>query len=155
MCVLPQVPVSLLVASRTAKATWGRVLASESCHGVRLSEALLVVGETSHVPFTACDDEELPVAHGLPSADDGRRFTVRQGETHSIVSYLGEGVYEVAIKAELYGTDAMQVELGGIVVAPPLNLKATCPNTGRTASLATGLRPANHACTFMVVQSAC
>ena len=133
-----QVPVSLIVASQTAKAVWGHVLAHESCVGIRLSEALLVVGTASRVPFTACDAEELPVAHGLPSATDGRRFTAQQGETRYAVAYLGEGTYEVAPRAIRHGTEVMTIELDGAVAAPPLLLLARCPSMGRTAALPSG-----------------
>ena len=146
-----QVPVSLLVASQTAKAAWGHVLANESCVRIRLSEALLVVGTASRVPFTACDAEELPVAHGLPSATDGRRFTAQQGETRRAVSYLGEGAYEVASRAERNGTEFLQIDLDGAVAAQPLLLLARCPSMGRTAVLATGgvcCRSCMHSCTM-------
>ena len=148
-----QVPVSLLVASQTAKAAWGRVLANESCDGIRLSEVLLVVGTASRVPFTACDAEELPVAHGLPSATDGRRFTARQGETRYSASYLGEGRYEVTASAERHGTDVMQIELDVALASPPLLLQARCPSMGRTAALATGAlccRPCVHSCIYAI-----
>ena len=148
-----QVPVSLLVASQTAKAAWGRVLVNESCDGIRLSEVLLVVGTASRVPFTACDAEELPVAHGLPSAIDGRRFTARQGETRYSASYLGEGRYEVSPRAKRYGTDVMQIELDLALASPPLLLRARCPSIGRTAALATGAaccRPCVHSCIYAI-----
>ena len=132
-------PVSLFVASETAYAAWGRVLSNETCAGIRLSKKRLVVGVVSHVPFTACDDEALPVVHGLPSATDGRRFTARQGERQFAVSYLGEGAYEVAVEVELHGTDVMQTELGGVVTGTHLKLVATCPSTGRTAALPSGV----------------
>ena len=133
-----QVPISLFVASRTACAAWGRVLTNETCAGTRLSEVRLVVGVVSHVSFTACDDEALPVAHGLPSSVDDRRFTARHGETQRAVFYLGGGAYEVAMQAEKHGMDVMQIGLDGAPAAPPLNLLATCPFIGRTAALVTG-----------------
>ena len=131
-------PISLFVASETATAAWGRVLSNETCSGIRLSKEFLVVGAVSHISFTACDDEDLPVTHGLPSATDGRRFAARQREKEIAVSYLGEGSYEVAVQTELYGTDVVQIELGGAATGSPLELVATCPSTGRTSALSTG-----------------
>ena len=69
-----------------------------------------MVGVESSVPFTACDDEDFPVAHSLPSAIDPRQFIARQGSLERTIEYQGEGVYEVAVRAELHGTEALQVE---------------------------------------------
>ena len=133
-------PVSLFVSSRTAKAEWGRVPSDETCTGTHLPEAFVVVGAVSHVPFTACDGESLPVVHSLPSAADPRRFTATLNGTSSPLTYLGDGLYEVSVLVERHGTDVLQVEIDGAVVSPPLNLVARCPGTGRTASLSTGAR---------------
>ena len=131
--------MALFVSSRTAKAEWGRVPASEACTGTHLPHApRLVVGAESNVPFTACDSENLPVAHSIPSATDRRSFTATFSGTSSPLTYLGEGTYEVAVLAELHGTDVLQVNIDGDAAVPPLDIEAACPSTGRTATLPTG-----------------
>ena len=131
------VPVRLSVASRTDAVVWGRVGADERCSSANVTEASVVVGVESAVRFTACDAEGLPVAHSLPSATDPRSFTASLNGTDSPLTYLGNGVYEIVVQATLHGADALQLKLGGNVVAPPLNLMAACPST-RKVALPTG-----------------
>ena len=119
---------------------WGRVFAEEPCSDKLLS-VQLIVGIGTSVPFTACDDEALPVAHGLPSPTDDRRFTASLGsDGRQLIPtyYVGQGIYEAAVLASTHGTRTLHVELNSTTAGGTLMLLAKCPNTGQKIALATG-----------------
>ena len=116
---------------------WGRVFAEELCSD-RLLSVQLIVGIGTSVPFTACDDEALPVAHGLPSPTDDRRFTASLDGQQSSPTYVGQGIYEATVLASTHGTHALHIELNSNAVGGTLTLLVACPSSGRTVALATG-----------------
>ena len=65
----------------------------------QMRNATVVVGVESKIAFTACDDEEMPVAHSLSSSMIFAILTtVLDSETSEpTINYLGKGVYEVII----------------------------------------------------------
>ena len=132
-------PVRLLVASRTSKIVWGQVPPRELCSN-RLLSAKVVVDIGTSVPFTACDEEELPVAHGLPSSTDNRRFTASfdSDERKLTPTYLGQGIYKAAVQVGTHGTHSLSVELNGNAAAASLSMQAVCPDVGRTVQLPGG-----------------
>ena len=120
---------------------WGKVPPEPAlCSNVSITDVHVVVGVKNTVLFNACDEEDLPVAHSLPSAVDSRLFAAWQGDLERSIAYQGEGVYEVAILAELHGTDVLKIELDKTVAGPPLTVVATCPSVGRSAALDTGAK---------------
>ena len=75
---------------------WGRVPPEpELCSSVprHANELIVVAGVAAFATFTACDAEDMPVAHGLPTGNDDRRFTalLRDLGGSPIVTYRGEG----------------------------------------------------------------
>ena len=129
----------MFVSTKTAKAVWGRVPTNGMCNAVLLPEARLVVGEESSVSFTACDNDDLPVAHSVPSSTDLRSFTAFLGVTAlSSPVYVGDGTYDVTLQTEFWGEDVLQMEINGSRAGAPLKVVASCPSAGRTASLTTG-----------------
>ena len=138
-CIFAQVPVSLLVASITSKMAWGRVPAEELCSN-RLSSVHLIVGIGTSVPFTACDYEELPVVHGLPSPRDDRRFTAFLDSDGRLLfpAYVGQGIYEAAVQVSTHGTHSLRVELDSDTAVGILSMQAACPEVGQTVPLPAG-----------------
>ena len=123
---------------------WGEVPAGKEdeqslCSSASLPEIDLVVYEESLVPFTACDNEELPVSHSLPSSIDSRVFSALYGGEPRVFRYQGDGLYQVSVRAEQHGRQQLQIELNGTaVVATPLDLVAVCPASGKTVTLDSG-----------------
>ena len=103
-------PISMLVTSETSTISWGQVPADALCSSVVLFEANLTVGEEVNIPFTACDDDGLPVATGLPSLGDDRRFTAQRFTAQLSIDYellqpqyAGDGRYEVRVQVTQHG----------------------------------------------------
>ena len=134
-----QVLVRLLVASMPVKIAWGRVLTDELCTS-RLIYVPLIVGVGSSVLFTACDIENLPVAHGLPSPTDDRRFTASLNSDGKQLTptYLGGGTYEIIVQVGTRGTHSLSVELDSTEAVASLSMQAACPDVGRTVQLPGG-----------------
>ena len=133
---------------------WGKVPPEPVlCSGLSIPEIHPVVGAESTVLFQACDDEDFPVAHSLPSAVDSRLFAALQGDSTRPITYQGEGVYEVNVRVDLHGTYVMQITLDGAKASSPLNFVATCPSTGRTDELSTGSGVAVHPFMFVIFMS--
>ena len=139
----PQVPVGLLINTRTSSIVWGLVPPAPAlCSSVPPTEELsVVVGVTTLVTFTACDDEFLPVAHGLPRTNppDNRRFTASLSSGKEVPSpvYARQGIYEVAVQVETHGNHDLTIYLNS-TAAGLLSIRATCPTVGQTAALSTG-----------------
>ena len=122
---------------------WGQVPDGEPCSTVHKIEQGVVVDKPTPVPFTACDNEGWPVAHSLPSASDSRRFTAFLGNTEAIeqlVTYFGDGMYEVIVEADRHGPDVLHINLDGDAAnhMEPLAMVASCPSTGKAFALAHG-----------------
>ena len=134
-----QVSVRLLLASTSAKIAWGRVLTDELCTS-RHIHVPLIVGVGSDTVFTACDIENLPVAHGLPSPTDDRHFTASLDSDGKQLNpiYLGGGVYEIIVQVGTHGTHSLSVELNSTAAAASLSMQAACPDVGRTVQLPGG-----------------
>ena len=127
------------MASTSAKIAWGRVLTDELCTS-RLISVPLIVGVGSNVLFTACDIENLPVSHGLPSPTDDRRFTASLDSDGKQLTpaYLGGGMYEIIVQVGTHGTHSLTIELNDTAAAGSLSMQAACPDVGRTVQLAGG-----------------
>ena len=141
------VEVNMLVTSRTESFVWGRVPNGELCSSVALTRKEGVrVGEETAVIFTACDAEDFPVEHSLPSSTDGREFTARLRRTddNSVSvklspTYQGAGTYELILTPERWGvSDVVDVSLLQAPVVEPLVLVAACPDVGQTVQLSAG-----------------
>ena len=121
-------PIDLLVASQTASIVWGQVPPEPAVCSSVLSavDLAVVVGFNSVAIFTACDDEGLPVSHGLPKG----RFTALLGNVGSSpsITYRGQGEYEVTVQLNVHGTGALHINLDGAAAAEPLPFVSTCPS---------------------------
>jgi len=108
--------VSLTLRAKTAFLQWGYTPPGASCapaFGRRKMAAIPLAGELFREPFTACDDDSLPVAHHLPTLDDPRKPLVRvfpSGE--AIIEHTPSGGYEAILVVHSHGPVELALSLG-------------------------------------------
>ena len=76
-----------------------------------------VVGEARRVPLIACDDDQLPVAHQLPSFSDQRSIIVSLRDhfnraSNVNIKYTGGGIYDALLTASSHGSFVLLLRLG-------------------------------------------
>jgi hypothetical protein len=125
--------VALTVQASTSFAVWGRILPGMRCklafQGVL--DGRTTTGEVRRVAFTACDCDNLPVDHQLPTPGDTRRFSVWLNTstiTRDSVAfeYLGGGTYDAILEMQTHGALVTSLELEGDTLGQ-LNGIAECP----------------------------
>ena len=112
--------VSLIVTATVHTTTWGQVNGSTCASaGAPRLDVGTTVGEEHLVPFTACDADNLPVAHRLPSKEDSREFMAAivapyptTSSESPVVIYSGEGLYAVLLSLAFHGPFVLHLHLG-------------------------------------------
>eukprot|EP00966_Prymnesium_polylepis_P025979 598893-Prymnesium_polylepis.1 len=120
-----QLHVSLTVQASTSFAVWGNVASGDRCERLyhHALDRPVTVGEVERVGFTACDVDNIPVEHQLPSRTDERSFSARlnasYGTEQSVpsIDYSGGGQYEVLLDVPRHGDFAVELKLGGMPAA--------------------------------------
>eukprot|EP00966_Prymnesium_polylepis_P042592 989610-Prymnesium_polylepis.1 len=133
------VDVTLSVQAETHSVTWSRVVwvAAARPRCAPYSPLVLGSGTTAGavrlVPFTACDRDQLPVDHQLPSQSDTRRFaagcnaTAGAEEQAAPIDYFGTGIYTLSLDIRQHGPFVCVLLLGGPEVGR-LTGEAACPS---------------------------
>ena len=113
--------VSLVVTATVHSTTWGQVNGS-TCSSAAVAPRLdagTTMGEEILLPFTACDVDDLPVAHRLPSQVDSRSFKaaieapyLAADSQPAAVAYSGEGQYGVLFSLTFHGPVILHLYLG-------------------------------------------
>jgi len=124
--------VSLTVQAVTSYAAWGRVELGGRCapSTLRLDNGTST-DDQIRVAYTACDIDDLPVDHQLPTQSDNRRFSAQLTSATSTkesvrIEYLGSGVYEILLRVSVHGEYSVQLLLDGADAARLVGY-ATCP----------------------------
>eukprot|EP00966_Prymnesium_polylepis_P282629 6530531-Prymnesium_polylepis.1 len=96
--------VALAVQAATSFAVWGQVrYCVPSNETADRSPISFPSGTWERKKFTACDSDNLPVSHQLPTRADSREFTAeigRTGDPPSVlkrIEYVGDGIYEAYV----------------------------------------------------------
>eukprot|EP00966_Prymnesium_polylepis_P250218 5785014-Prymnesium_polylepis.1 len=69
--------VALSVQAQTSTVAWGKLPPSEGCAQQGAHQLSTIVGEQRRTAFTACDIDQIPVDHSLPTQSDPRRFAAK------------------------------------------------------------------------------
>jgi hypothetical protein len=126
------------VQARTRFVVWGSGGLGANC---ALSEqptldggGAVTVGVQRRVPFTACDSDQLPVDHQLPTQGDPRRPSVsllaagRDVPASVPIEYASDGMYAALLTVPTHGTFHVTVHLDdhdGLLAGD-----AVCPSSG-------------------------
>ena len=113
--------VMLTVQASTERAVWGRVEGGMLCTQIAPTTLRVSAFEQHTTPFTACDSDNLPVNHQLPSPIDARRFSARMdaangGNEVMSTEYQGQGIYNLPFTVPAHGAFAFQLQLSGLDV---------------------------------------
>ena len=133
-------PILLHVKSVTSRAAWGFVTSYNvgACASPQLAQQELIIGEATAMEFTACDHEDIPVSHNVPT----ERFSVQVashthvlgggegggGEGSAIVQYSSApGRYDALVTVTQLGDYTVSLFLNGSAVGVDRPVTAICP----------------------------
>ena len=133
------VPVFLSVTALTVRATWGIVtnydVGACALPPLAAKQEMLTVGVATVMEFTACDHEDVPVSHSVPSYENPASFTVQVASVihadgpqgSATVVYSAVGRYNAMITVDQLGEYTLSLLLNGSPVGAIRTVSAVCP----------------------------
>lgn len=144
--------VSMAVRTTTHHIVWGSVVGG-FCSMTNRSESDSLISATLLVPerasFTACDVDDIPVGHSLPSPTDARLFIATIEGKEQSIEYYGGGMYLAKLLINRHGSFYLDIQLGELRWRHPG--RGYCPNgevqiADGTCGCAAGEEPVGSRC---------